>query len=67
VDEGSISDIVIMAFILSGVQGLAAMVIDNLRGRNEHPLQDVLVATANMLQDQLEELRAAIEERKSGD
>lgn len=66
-DEGSISDIVIMAFILSGVQGLAGMVIDNLRGRDEHPLQDVLVATANMLQDQLEELRAAIEERKSGD
>lgn len=66
-DEGSLSDVVLIAFILSVAQSVASLVVERFGRQEEHSVQEVLVALVTMLQDELQQTREVIESLRGAD
>lgn len=66
-DEGTLSDMVLLAFILSIAQSVAGLVVERFGRSDEHSVQDVLAALVNMLQDEMQQTRETIERLGGGD
>jgi len=62
VEDGSLSDIVLIAFILSLTQSIAGLVIERFSQSEEHSVQELLAALITMLQDEMQQTRETIKE-----
>lgn len=61
-EDGSLSDIVLIAFILSITQSVAGLIIERFGRYEEHSIQEVLAALVTMLQDEMQQTREVIQE-----
>lgn len=61
-EDGSLSDIVLIAFILSITQSVAGLIIERFGRSEEHSIQEVLAALVTMLQDEMQQTREVIQE-----
>ena len=61
-EDGSLSDIVLIAFILSITQSVAGLIIERFGRPEEHSIQEVLAALVTMLQDEMQQTREVIQE-----
>lgn len=61
-EDGSLSDIVLIAFILSLTQSIAGLVVERFGRSEEHSVQDLLGALITMLQDEMQQTRETIQE-----
>lgn len=66
-EDGSLSDIVLIAFILSLTQSVAGLVIERFGRSEEHSVQELLAALITMLQDEMQQTRETIQELGGAD